>query len=108
MSVIITLLILHLFNLTINTMTLGGIAIAIGSLVDDAIVDVENVYRRLRINRNLPPNLRRPAMTIVFEASRGENAYTQLFPDNNSQLPSSFLPKWNGGKNAHSSPEYLS
>lgn len=70
MSVIITLLILHLFNLTINTMTLGGIAIAIGSLVDDAIVDVENVYRRLRINRNLPPNLRRPAMTIVFEASR--------------------------------------
>lgn len=70
MSVIITILILHFWGLTINTMTLGGIAIAIGSLVDDAIVDVENVYRHLRLNRQLPPGSRRPALQVVFEASR--------------------------------------
>lgn len=69
-SVIITVLILHLLGLTINTMTLGGIAIAIGSLVDDAIVDVENVYRHLRQNRTLPPSERRKVKDIVFEASR--------------------------------------
>ncbi|MDE5874570.1 MAG: efflux RND transporter permease subunit, partial [Muribaculaceae bacterium] len=70
MSVIITLIILSAMGLTINTMTLGGIAIAIGSLVDDAIVDVENVYRHLRLNRALPPEQRRKARDIVFDASR--------------------------------------
>ncbi|MBD5358334.1 MAG: efflux RND transporter permease subunit [Bacteroides sp.] len=70
MSVIITILIIHLLGLTINTMTLGGIAIAIGSLVDDAIVDVENVYRRLRLNRLQPKGFRKQAAQIVFEASR--------------------------------------
>lgn len=70
MSVIITILIIHLLGLTINTMTLGGIAIAIGSLVDDAIVDVENVYRRLRLNRLQPKGFRKQAVQIVFEASR--------------------------------------
>lgn len=70
MSVIVTVLILHGLGLTINTMTLGGIAIAIGSLVDDAIVDVENVYRRLRLNRALPEDERVPVGKIVFEASR--------------------------------------
>lgn len=70
MSVIITLLILNLCGFTINTMTLGGIAIAIGSLVDDAIVDVENVYRRLRRNHTLPKEERADVKTIVFEASR--------------------------------------
>lgn len=70
MSVIITLLIIDALGFSINTMTLGGIAIAIGSLVDDAIVDVENVYRHLRLNRNLPKDARKDTTEIVFKASR--------------------------------------
>lgn len=68
-SVIITLIILHLLNLSINTMSLGGIAIAIGSLVDDAIVDVENVYRKLRENSNKPKGDRQKTKDIIFNAS---------------------------------------
>lgn len=70
MSVIITLLIIDALGFSVNTMTLGGIAIAIGSLVDDAIVDVENVYRHLRKNRKLPPRLRLETAEVVFKASR--------------------------------------
>lgn len=70
MSIIITVLILHLLGITVNTMTLGGIAIAIGSLVDDAIVDVENVSRRLRANRQLPSGERKSMVKVVFEASK--------------------------------------
>lgn len=70
MSVIITLLIIDALGFSVNTMTLGGIAIAIGSLVDDAIVDVENVYRHLRKNRSLPPAMRREVSEVVFRASR--------------------------------------
>lgn len=70
MSVIITLLIIDALGFSVNTMTLGGIAIAIGSLVDDAIVDVENVYRHLRINRQLPPERRKEPSVVVFQASR--------------------------------------
>lgn len=70
LSLIMTLLVLHLMGLSINTMSIGGIAIAIGSLVDDAIVDVENVYRRLRLNASLPPGRRRKRRDVVFEASR--------------------------------------
>ena len=69
LSIIITVLVLHYMGYTINTMSLGGIAIAIGSLVDDAIVDVENVYHRLRQNFALPPADRRPVTDVVFHAS---------------------------------------
>lgn len=70
LSLIMTLLTLHLMGLTINTMSIGGIAIAIGSLVDDAIVDVENVYKRLRHNSQLPEGERRRKIDVVFDASR--------------------------------------
>lgn len=70
LSVIITVIILHALGLSINTMSLGGIAIAIGSLVDDAIVDVENVYKRLRHNALLPEDKRRPVIKVVYDASR--------------------------------------
>lgn len=69
LSVIVAVLVLHFFGFTINTMSLGGIAIAIGSLVDDAIVDVENVYKRIRENRALPEDQRKTTLKVVFEAS---------------------------------------
>ncbi len=68
-SLLGTLIVLHVMGLDVNTMTLGGMCIAIGSLVDDAIIDVENVYKRLRENHRLPREERRPAIRIVFEAS---------------------------------------
>ena len=70
LSLVVSVLVLHYMGLTINTMSLGGMAIAIGSLVDDAIVDVENVYRRLHENRLLPPDRRLPILQVVFNASR--------------------------------------
>ncbi len=89
MSILITLLILHLFGFTINTMSLGGIAIAIGSLVDDAIVDVENVYKRLRQNRLLPPGERRPVLEVVYHASA--EVRTPIF-NSSLVIMASFLP----------------
>ena len=70
LSRVVSVLVLHYMGLTINTMSLGGMAIAIGSLVDDAIVDVENVWRRLHENRLLPPERRLPVLQVVFNASR--------------------------------------
>lgn len=70
LSLVISILTLNALGLTINTMSLGGMAIAIGSLVDDAIVDVENVFKRLRENHNLPQEQRRPKINVIFEASR--------------------------------------
>lgn len=69
-SLLATILMLQVMGFTINTMSLGGMAIAIGSLVDDAIVDVENVYKRMRENRLLPQEERKPMLKVVFEASR--------------------------------------
>jgi len=70
LSIVIAVLILHFMGMTINTMSLGGIAIAIGSLVDDAIVDVENVYKRLRNNKSKPADQRLSTLTVVFGASK--------------------------------------
>ena len=70
LALVVALLTLHYLGLTINTMSLGGLAIAIGSLVDDAIVDVENVYRRLHANSLLPEGERLSRLKVVYEASR--------------------------------------
>lgn len=64
-----TVIVLHFLGMNINTMTLGGMTIAIGSLVDDAIIDVENVYKRLRQNHRKPREERRPVFDIVLNAS---------------------------------------
>ena len=69
-SLLISLIVLNYFGMSVNTMSLGGLAIAIGSLVDDAIVDVENVWKHLRENRALPKDERLPMLDVVFNASR--------------------------------------
>lgn len=69
LSLLGTVIVLHLLGMNINTMTLGGMAIAIGSLVDDAVIDVENVYKRLRQNYPLAKDERKPVLYVVFDAS---------------------------------------
>jgi CzcA family heavy metal efflux pump len=69
LSLIASILTIRLLGYTINTMSLGGMAIAIGSIVDDAIIDVENVYKRLRQNVRLPREERVPVMKVIFDAS---------------------------------------
>ena len=69
-SLVVSVLAMKAAGVTINTMTLGGLTIAIGALVDDAIIDVENVFRRLRENRARPEAERRPSTEVIYEASR--------------------------------------
>ncbi len=69
LSLLGSMIVLHLLGMNINTMTLGGMTIAIGSLVDDAIIDVENVFKRLRENHRRPAEERLPVMQVIFEAS---------------------------------------
>lgn len=69
LSLLMTILMLKAMGITINTMTLGGMAIAIGSLVDDAIIDVENVYKRLKENTLLPKDSRKPIFNVILDAS---------------------------------------
>jgi len=69
LSLLTAVLTLKWFGASINTMTLGGMAIAIGALVDDAVIDVENVFRRLRDNHHKPEGKRRPILQVVFDAS---------------------------------------
>lgn len=69
LSILLTVIVFYMFGITINTMTLGGIAVAIGDLVDDSIVDVENIYRRLRENKQLPLADQKPALDVIFSAS---------------------------------------
>lgn len=81
LSLVAGILAFSAFGVTLNTMTLGGLTIAIGVLVDDAIIDIENVLRRLRLEHRKPPGERRPALEVVFRASsevRGAILYATL------------------------------
>ena len=69
LSLLGSVIVLYLLGMNINTMTLGGMCIAVGALVDDAIIDVENVYKRLRQNHRLPQNERQSVFKIVLDAS---------------------------------------
>jgi CzcA family heavy metal efflux pump len=69
LSILLTILVFRWFGISINTMTLGGIAVAIGDLVDDSIVDIENIYRRLKENRQLPVAQQRSPLDVIYDAS---------------------------------------
>ena len=69
LSLLVAILAMKWMGISINTMTLGGMTIAIGSLVDDAIIDVENVYKRLRENSQQPKSEKRPIFNVIYEAS---------------------------------------
>lgn len=70
LSLVVAIFAMKLLGISINTMTLGGMAIAIGALVDDAIIDVENVFRRLKENHHRPLAEQQPALRVVYDASK--------------------------------------
>ena len=70
LSLVVAIFAMKLLDITVNTMTLGGMAIAIGALVDDAIIDVENVFRRLKENHHRPSAEQRNALAVVYDASK--------------------------------------
>ncbi len=70
LALVASIFVLKFFDITINTMTLGGMAIAIGVIVDDAIIDVENVFKRLRENSKLPETKQKASIDVIFEASK--------------------------------------
>ncbi len=81
LSILLTFLVFRWFGISINTMTLGGIAVAIGDLVDDSIVDIENIYRRLKENRQLTIEQQRSPLDVIYDAScevRNSVSYTHL------------------------------
>ncbi len=81
LSILLTVIVFHIFGIGINTMTLGGIAVAIGDLVDDSIVDIENINRRLKENRQLAVDKQRSPLSVIYEASsevRNSIAYATL------------------------------
>lgn len=97
LSLLVSIIVLHYMGLTINTMSLGGMAIAIGSLVDDAIVDVENVYKRIRENRLLPPDQQRSILEVVYDASREVRMpILELYLDYRGELRTLVLLEWYG------------
>jgi Cu/Ag efflux pump CusA len=69
LSILLTIIVFYWLDITINTMSLGGIAVAIGDLVDDSIVDIENIYRRLRENSQLPSHQQKDSILVIYEAS---------------------------------------
>jgi CzcA family heavy metal efflux pump len=70
LSLLSAIAVMRYFGITVNTMTLGGLAISVGALVDDAVIDVENVFRRLRENMRKPEAERHPALEVVYQATR--------------------------------------
>ena len=69
-TLILTGIVFYIFGIGINIMVLGGLTIAIGELVDDAIVDMENIFRRLRLNALLPKSEHIPPLKVIYEASK--------------------------------------
>jgi Cu(I)/Ag(I) efflux system membrane protein CusA/SilA len=89
LSVLVSILVMKFMGITINTMSLGGIAIAVGALVDDAIVDVENIFKRLKENSRKPKAEQLPIIRIVFEAS---NEVRKPILNSTLIIIASFLP----------------